>query len=173
MMNGRAVTAGAAFGLTAFVLDQATKAVIFDAARPGVEIVVASFFSITPGHNSGVAFGMAAGAAPWVLIAVGLALSAGLAALLTQTGSVAAGAALGAAIGGALGNIADRLRFGAVRDFIDFHWGSTHWPAFNIADASLVTGLLLFVMLAHRDERRGGGGKKSRREKMVRVSDHE
>ena len=149
-MNGRVVTAGAAFGLAAFVLDQATKAVVFDAAAPGREIVVASFFSIAPGYNSGVAFGMAAGAAPWVLIAVGLALSAWLATLVTQTGSVAPGAALGAAIGGALGNIADRLRFGVVRDFIDLHWGSLHWPAFNIADASLVTGLLLFVMLAHK-----------------------
>ena len=155
-MNGRVVTAGAGFGLAAFVLDQATKALIFGAAAPGREIVVASFFSIAPGYNSGVAFGMAAGAAPWVLIAVGLALSAWLAALLTQTRSLAAAAALGAAIGGALGNIADRVRLGAVRDFIDFHWGPMHWPAFNIADASLVAGLLLFVMLAHKGPRRGG-----------------
>ena len=161
-MNGRVVTAGAAFGLAAFVLDQATKAVIFDAAAPGTRIVVASFFSITPGHNSGVAFGLAAGAAPWVLIAVGLALSAWLATLVTQTGSVAPGAALGAAIGGALGNIADRLRFGVVRDFIDLHWGSMHWPAFNIADASLVTGLLLFVMLAKRPDRDGDAQKPPR-----------
>ena len=149
-MRGRVVTAGVAFGFAAFMLDQASKAIVFNAAVLGEEIAVASFFSITLGHNSGMAFGMAAGVAPWVLIGVGLALSVWLATLLKQAGSVAAGAALGAAIGGALGNIADRLRFGVVRDFIDFHWGSMHWPAFNIADASLVTGLLLFVLLAHK-----------------------
>lgn len=153
-MNGRVVTTGAAFALAAFVLDQATKAVIFDAVAPGTEILVAPFFSLAPGHNSGVAFGMAAGAAPWILIAIGIALSVWLATLLTRVHSLSAGAALGAAIGGALGNIADRLRFGAVRDFIDLHWSSFHWPAFNIADASLVTGLLLFVLLAQKGHER-------------------
>ena len=172
-MNRRVVTGGAASGLAAFVLDQATKAIVFNAAAPGPEIVVASFFSIAPGHNSGVAFGMAAGAAPWVLIALGLALSVWLATLLKQAGSVAAGAALGAAIGGAVGNIADRLRFGVVRDFIDFHWGSMHWPAFNIADASLVTGLLLFVFLEHKSSGRGGSRERSARAKIVKASDHE
>lgn len=153
-MNKGVIAAGAAAGLTALVLDQATKSVIFEAAAPGTEIVVASFFSIAPGSNSGVAFGMAAGTAPWILIAVGLALSAWLAALLARAGSLAAAAALGAALGGALANIADRLRFGVVRDFIDLHWSYYHWPAFNVADASLVTGLLLFVLLGQKGPRR-------------------
>lgn len=153
-MNGRVVITGAAFAAAAFALDQATKAVIFDAVAQGTEIQVASFFSLAPGHNSGVAFGMAAGAAPWILIAIGIALSVWLATLLTQVRSLSAGAALGAAVGGALGNIADRLRFGVVRDFIDLQWSSYHWPAFNIADASLVTGLLLFVLLAQKGPRR-------------------
>lgn len=107
---------------------------------------------------------MAAGAASWILIAIGLALCGVLAALLPQAASPAAGAALGAAIGGALGNIADRLRFGVVRDFIDLHWGAIHWPAFNIADASLVTGLLLFVILGGEGWRRRSDAKRSRRE---------
>lgn len=172
-MTGRVVTAGAVFGLAAFLLDQATKGLIFDAVMPGTETVLASFLSIAPGYNSGVAFGVASGAAPWILISVGLAISLWLATLLTQTHSLAAGAALGAAVGGALGNIADRLRFGVVRDFIDVHWGSFHWPAFNIADASLITGLLIFVALAQKGSKRGEDEEASRREEIVRVTEHE
>ena len=166
-MNKIVMAVGAACGLVAFALDQATKAVIFNAAAPGTEIVIAPFFSIAPGHNSGVAFGLAADAAPWVLIAVGLALSAWLAALLTRAGTLAVGGALGAAVGGAMANIADRLRFGAVRDFIDLHWTSFYWPAFNVADASLVTGLLLFVLLAQKGPELAGR-ERLRREKNMR-----
>ena len=172
-MNSRVITVGAVFGLAAFVLDQATKAVIFNAAAPGTEIILTSFFSIAAGYNSGVAFGMAAGAAPWVLIALGLPFSLWLARLLTQTRSLPAGAALGAAVGGAFGNIADRMRFGAVRDFIDVHWGSFHWPSFNLADASLVTGLLLFIILARKGPKRDPGSEMSVREDNLKVSIHE
>ena len=159
MKAGVAIT-GAASGLCLLAFDQSTKAVIFEAAAPGAEIVVAPVLSISPGFNAGIAFGMASGAAPWALIVVGLALSAGLTWLLARSGSRAAGAVLGAVVGGALGNLADRLRFGAVRDFIDVHWGSLHWPAFNIAAAGVVMGLLLFVLLAERNVE--AGGRKSR-----------
>jgi signal peptidase II len=47
--------------------------------------------------------------------------------------------------GGALGNLYDRIFLGAVRDFLDFHIGEYHWPAFNIADASITVGILLFL----------------------------
>jgi signal peptidase II len=47
--------------------------------------------------------------------------------------------------GGAFGNIADRLRFGAVADFIDFHIFDRHWPAFNLADSCVVAGALLLI----------------------------
>ena len=149
-MNGRVMAAAAAFGFAAFAADQSTKAAVFATTALGAEIALGPFLSIAPGFNSGVAFGMSAGAAPWILITVGMAICAWLTTLLMKTGSLAAGAALGATVGGALGNIADRLRFGVVRDFIDVHWGSYQWPAFNIADASLVTGLILFVVLAHK-----------------------
>lgn len=52
-MNRSVLTAGAAFGLAAFALDQATKAFVFDTVAPGAEVVLASFFSIAPGFNSG------------------------------------------------------------------------------------------------------------------------
>jgi signal peptidase II len=48
--------------------------------------------------------------------------------------------------GGALGNLADRLRRGAVLDFLDFHWGVHHWPAFNVADSSITVGVALMFL---------------------------
>ncbi|MDR2340480.1 MAG: signal peptidase II [Deltaproteobacteria bacterium] len=55
-------------------------------------------------------------------------------------------AALGAILGGAVGNIHDRLRYNAVVDFLDFHIGTRHWPAFNVADVAVVAGLALFTL---------------------------
>jgi signal peptidase II len=54
--------------------------------------------------------------------------------------------ALSMIMGGALGNLIDRLRFGAVIDFLDFHIGGLHWPAFNFADISISIGVCLFVV---------------------------
>jgi signal peptidase II len=57
--------------------------------------------------------------------------------------------ALGAIFGGALGNVTDRLRLGAVVDFLDFHWGERHWPAFNVADMAICIGVgILFLTVA-------------------------
>jgi signal peptidase II len=54
--------------------------------------------------------------------------------------------ALALVMGGALGNVIDRLRFGAVVDFLDFHFAGWHWPAFNVADSAITVGVLLLVL---------------------------
>jgi len=54
--------------------------------------------------------------------------------------------AIGLVIGGAIGNVIDRLRFGAVVDFLDFHVGSWHWPAFNIADSAICVGVAVMLL---------------------------
>jgi signal peptidase II len=61
--------------------------------------------------------------------------------------------AIGLIIGGAVGNVIDRLRLGAVVDFLDFHVGAYHWPAFNLADSAICIGvaaMLLDGLLLHR-----------------------
>lgn len=137
--------AGAVAAGAAFAIDQGSKAAVFADVRPGEELVLGPLLSILPGWNQGMAFGLVQGAAPLLLIAVALVVCAGLAALVVKSRSTIEGVALGAAIGGALGNVADRIRFGAVRDFIDVHWTAMHWPTFNTADMFVVTGLLLFA----------------------------
>ena len=104
---------------------------------PGLNIIATS--------NTGVAFSLAQGIAPSLLVALGIALAAFFCAWLLRTRSPYHAAGLGLAIGGALGNVVDRLRFGSVRDFIDVYWGTHHWPAFNLADAMIVTGLSILI----------------------------
>jgi len=60
--------------------------------------------------------------------------------------------ALSLILGGAVGNVIDRARTGAVVDFIDFHVGDWHWPAFNVADSAICVGAALLVLGAFRRE---------------------
>ena len=143
------LVAGAMAALAAAAVDQQSKAFIFAMLSQGDRLPLAPMVSVSPGLNAGTAFGLASGAGPWPLILVALLVSAWLLALLVRGRSLIEGGALGAVIGGALANVADRIRFGAVRDFIDVHWNSNHWPTFNMADAFIVGGLLLFVLLEH------------------------
>ena len=142
--------AGAIAALSALLLDQMSKALIFEQIAPGEELALGPLLSILPGWNEGTAFGLAQGVAPLLLVAVALAISIFLAALIFRSRSPVEGTALGVAIGGALANVVDRVRFGAVRDFIDVHWNSLHWPTFNVADIFVVSGLLLFALVDHR-----------------------
>lgn len=140
---------GAIAALFALLFDQMSKALIFEQIGQGEELALGPLLSILPGWNEGTAFGLAQGVAPLLLVVVALAIITFLAALILRSRSPVEGAALGTAIGGALANVIDRLRFGAVRDFIDVHWNSLHWPTFNVADIFVVSGLMLFVAVDH------------------------
>lgn len=139
--------------VAALVVDQATKPLAHSYVEQNGPLEITSFLTMTTGWNTGVAFGMAALAHPSVLIAVGLGLSAVLAVFLVKADSPFEKIALGIAIGGALANVIDRARFGAVRDFIDFHVNDWHWPAFNFADVFIVVGLFSLLLLG-REERK-------------------
>lgn len=98
--------------------------------------------------NRGVTFGLLSGDGPWnhlllALLATGIALF--LVRWLAKAETRMVAVALGAVIGGAVGNVADRLRFGAVVDFVDAHAWGWHWYVFNIADAGIVCGVAALV----------------------------
>lgn len=133
---------GAAGALIVFWLDQESKTAAFAHVARNGDWVVTPFLTMTSGWNTGVAFGVAVLADPRLLITVALAISTLFAILLVRSASPIEKLAFGSIIGGALSNVVDRLRFGAVRDLIDLHWGSWHWPTFNLADAFITMGVL-------------------------------
>lgn len=137
------------YALIPFVifLDQLSKWAVLDAVKEPIEITF--FLNFVLVMNKGVSFGLfSAAQAPTVLIILTGALSAALLVWMVRAPERLIKWALGLIIGGALGNIIDRLRFGAVVDFIDVHAGAWHWPAFNIADSAIVLGAALLALQA-------------------------
>ncbi|HEX5078634.1 MAG TPA: signal peptidase II [Geminicoccaceae bacterium] len=144
------VRLGLTVALLLLALDQLSKWIALDlldlAARP---ITVTSFFNLVMVWNRGVSFGMldSLGAfAPWLLSGVALAVVIGLLFWLKRSEHAMTAIGLGLVIGGAIGNALDRLRHGAVVDFLDFHLAGYHWPAFNLADAGICVGAGLIVV---------------------------
>ena len=141
---------GPALAVAALAADQFLKSWTHQTVRSSGDILLLPGLKLVAINNSGVAFGIAGGAAPWLLILVGLGLSAWLFLWLLQAYSTAHRVGLGLAIGGALGNVTDRLLFGSVRDYIDIYWRNHHWPAFNLADVAIVVGLALVVIFQEK-----------------------
>lgn len=142
------ITTGSLALVTALLVDQITKAIIVDnAGRIGSGYPVFPGFNLVFGRNDGVSFGLLDQAPWWSLSALAGIICIGLAVMLVRATNRIEAVSYGAIIGGALGNVVDRLRFGAVTDFLDFYVGSLHWPAFNLADVFVVGGvaLLFFV----------------------------
>lgn len=141
-MTGQVQRIGLACIAAAFVADQASKAVALAfAAHPAAGIEVLPIFNLVLTHNRGASFGLFGGLPWWALVLIGLMVSVVLSGWPRRTYSRLTDAALGLVIGGALGNALDRVRRGAVTDFLDFHIGTYHWPAFNLADLAIVGGV--------------------------------
>jgi signal peptidase II len=129
------------------VLDQAAKALVEDRLVPGETVGVVGPVGLTLSHNTGVAFGLASGSdAPLVAFAVLALVFVGVL-LARNPAKPGMWVAAGLLAGGALGNLADRLRAGAVIDYIEI--GS--WPPFNLADAAITIGVALFAYIFIRD----------------------
>ncbi len=110
---------------------------------------VTNFFNIVFTWNPGTAFSMFRGLGdnmPIVMVvATGIIIAILLYYLLRRAKSYER-TPLIFIVGGALGNLIDRIRFGAVIDFLDFHIGGAHWPAFNIADSFITIGVCLYIL---------------------------
>lgn len=149
--------AGGATLFFALAADQASKAaVIASAGWLAGGVVVFPGFNLVFGRNAGVAFGLLETAPWWALSLLAAGICGWLLQVMATAPRRAEAVAAGLIIGGALGNVADRLRFGAVTDFLDFYIGDTHWPAFNLADTFIFLGVgLLLLAPAFERLRRG------------------
>ena len=140
--------------LGVWVLDQISKTavVLSFTLRDSVELT--SFFNLVYWQNTGAAFGFLSQASGWqkpLFLVIGVVASFVLHRLILSASSARVdkfGYAL--ILGGAVSNVFDRVFRGAVVDWLDFHWGGWHWPAFNAADAAITLGAVTLVVAAFR-----------------------
>jgi signal peptidase II len=128
-------------------VDQAAKSVVEDHLVPGQYEKVLGPLELTLSHNRGVAFGLAGGAGIGLVFVTAVALAVIGYMFARKPQRPGMWLAVGLVAGGAIGNLLDRIRHGAVTDFIAI--GS--WPPFNLADVSISLGVLLLVYLYLRD----------------------
>ena len=146
-------------GLASIILlaDQFTKILIVGYYSLGDSTYVTSFFNVVRAHNSGAAFSFLAGASGWqrwFFTGIGIAASVGIIWMLrAHPGQKLFCFALACILGGAIGNVIDRVAYGYVVDFLDFHWDflspvfhAGHFPAFNLADSAISVGAVSLIL---------------------------
>ena len=139
-------------------LDQVTKWVVSSNLGLGEQVELLPFFSWVLWHNDGAAFSLMSGLGGWqrwffVGLAVAFAVFIVYELRRLPVGDLLQGLAYGLILGGALGNMVDRLMTGYVVDFVLLHWRDWYFPAFNVADAALSCGAVLWVGCMIRDSR--------------------
>ena len=131
------------------IVDQLTKYAVSRSFALYQSVEVTPFFNLVLVHNRGAAFSFLSDAGGWqrgFFIAIALVASVWITWLLRRhTRETLFCLALSLILGGALGNVIDRVLFGAVVDFLDFHALGYHWPAFNVADMGISIGAALLV----------------------------
>lgn len=132
------------------VLDQISKWMVLGSIQFGESIYVAPFWNWVLTYNPGAAFSFLADQSGWqrwffTVLAIGVSGWIALE-LRRHPEHKLLSLALALVMGGALGNVIDRIRFGAVVDFIQWHVAGFYWPAFNVADAAITVGAVLLVV---------------------------
>jgi signal peptidase II len=141
---------GALAAVLVVILDQISKWVILTRVMdPPAAITILPIFDLVLAWNRGVSFSMFssdAAHAPYFLAGFAILVTLLLGFWLTRVKTPLPAWGLGLVIGGALGNVIDRLRFGAVVDFLYFHYAGWGWPAFNLADSAITVGVGLLLI---------------------------
>ena len=143
--------------LVILLADQLTKLLIVDSFALGDSQTVTTFFNLVRVHNSGAAFSMlstASGWQRWFFTAIGVVATLFILWLLRSHPTQKLFCfALALVLGGAVGNVIDRIAYGHVIDFLDFHWDALspvffqgHFPAFNVADSAISVGAVCLIL---------------------------
>ena len=146
-MSARATALRTALVAVAVVVaDQVSKAIVRGQISRFEEVELVLGIKLINTRNTGVAFSMFSGGGPIVVVIALVALAALLAFFLTHIHRRLVWLPTGLLIGGAAGNLIDRIRVGAVTDFIKF----PHWPAFNVADICITLGVISLIYVLER-----------------------
>ncbi len=145
---------GLLIALVVLIIDQISKYFLLEyltsqqAMVSGIEVL--PFFNLVLVWNRGVSFGLfnqTDPLMPYLLMALAAVLVAMVLRWLLRAETRCESVAFGLIIGGAIGNVIDRICYGAVVDFLDFHVAGQHWPAFNVADSAIVVGACIILYL--------------------------
>jgi len=155
-----------ALAVLVVLLDYISKIAVLGSFLPGESRVVTSFFNLVLVFNKGAAFSFLAGAEGWQTLffaAIAIVASIVISFLIVKSKNKPLFcAALALILGGALGNLYDRLVYGQVVDFLDFHAAGWHWPAFNVADSAITlgAGILIAESFVHHPDAEKAAGEK-------------
>ncbi|MFZ9932615.1 MAG: signal peptidase II [Chthoniobacterales bacterium] len=148
----------AAITLPLYVLDQLTKWATLTYIPLHHEIpVIPGFFNLVHVTNTGSAFGLMKGWFNFHVVFGAVMAVVMLWLMFRRKSDTPTRWASALILSGIFGNITDRLRFGAVVDFLDFHLGGYHWPAFNVADSAIVVAVAIFLWTSWREDQPPAG----------------
>ena len=139
--------------LIVFLVDFTSKFWVMKALIPHDPVPVFPCFNLYLTFNPGVSFSMFSAQSAmgvWTLVALTAGISALIIYFIQKETETLSRIGLAMVLGGAIGNLADRIRFGSVVDFLDFYWGIYHWPAFNVADSAICIGAILILFQCMR-----------------------
>ncbi len=147
---GVSLLAWLGWAMLLLVADQFTKVLIMGYYQLGDSTTVTTFFNIVRVHNSGAAFSFLASAGGWqrwFFTAIGIGAALLMVWMLKKhAGQKLFAFAIASILGGAVGNVIDRVLYGYVVDFLDFHWAGWHFPAFNVADSAISIGAACLIL---------------------------
>ncbi len=136
--------------ISVLALDQLTKYIVFHSLKPSQSIHISNFFNVTLIKNKGILFGMLNNSpfsSPFLIISANLiAIILLILWSLRPDNNIWIRFGITLVLAGAIGNLIDRFVYGGVIDFLDFHLGRYHWPAFNVADISITIGTILLAI---------------------------
>lgn len=137
------------WSLFVILFDQLSKIIVLDKCVEHETMEIFPLFNLFLTFNRGVSFSLLtsdSAYAPMLLSAFTLVVAGLLIYWIQKEKNKMAKVGLALILGGALGNVIDRIRFGAVVDFLDFYLGEYHWPAFNIADSAICIGVAILLL---------------------------
>ena len=145
--------------------DQLIKWLVQQSMAYGQSVEITPFFNWVHVWNKGAAFSLFADGGGWqryFFIAIAIVVSAVLVKLIRDSHKRTEALAYSMVLGGAFGNVIDRVFRGSVVDYLDFHWQSRHWPAFNLADVFIVLGVAMILVTSFTAEKGAGNNMENR-----------
>jgi signal peptidase II len=145
--------------------DQMIKWLVQQSMAYGQSVEITLFFNWVHVWNKGAAFSLFADGGGWqryFFIAIAIVVSAVLVKLIRDSHKRTEALAYSMVLGGAFGNVIDRVFRGYVVDYLDFHWQSRHWPAFNLADVFIVLGVAMILVTSFTAEKGAGNNMENR-----------